>query len=59
MTDKWAPLGATWHAHTGAMLSHNVHKGLHVALSGWYKSAQGSTHDTISQSHIIQSLTDH
>jgi hypothetical protein len=57
MTDKLAPLGATWHAHTSVMSSHNEHKGLHVGLSGWYKSAQSSTYDTIGQSHIIQSLT--
>jgi hypothetical protein len=26
MTDKWAPLGATWHVFTGAMSSHSIHR---------------------------------
>jgi hypothetical protein len=56
MTDKWAPLGATWQAQVGAMSSYSVHIYYRwLLLVG--TSQHSSTHGTIDQSHLGHPLS--
>jgi hypothetical protein len=39
MSDKWAPLGATWQAQIGAMSLHSVHMWFHLIGTSQHKAA--------------------